>query len=57
MKIIIKINPTHLIKIEQQIEKNNEKKKKIKEKNEERQQILGWEEKMMFDFSSSHEQK
>jgi hypothetical protein len=26
MKIIIKINPTHLIKIEQQIEKNNEKK-------------------------------
>jgi hypothetical protein len=26
MKIIIKINPTHLIKIEQQIEKNNDKK-------------------------------
>ena len=36
MKIIIKINPTHLIKIEQQIEKNNEKKKckKIKKKKE-----------------------
>jgi hypothetical protein len=32
----IKINPTHLIKIEQQIEKNNEKKKckKIKKKKE-----------------------
>jgi hypothetical protein len=26
MKIIIKINPTHLIKIEQQIAKNNDKK-------------------------------